>query len=453
MRLPSPFRRASFVWVVGSLCAGALLAVAALVGTTLGAGCGDDTRPPLPPSGDMAILFDAGDLADGGMSGDDGGDADAGDDAAVPIADGGMGMCRVEGAPVKLADDIVDRSVRLVDVAVSGSTFLVTWPDARGGVTDAFAYAWPSGAPAGTEVRLSDDFAPTRDVRITARSGGFTAAWIDTSAGSFELFTRALGPAGTPEGPARRITSNMLREDTPALARLVDGSVLAAWVESDGLGGAPVVRTVPLDATASPVGTPTTIAVPSRVPREPALGALGDGAALAWSEDGTVYLQPLTAAGAVTRSVERINTEANASGAPSLALGDTGGGVAFGVLVGGVRQEARMRTVARTGVPDGAEDILTRPPDPGGEPAIAPFATGYVAAYRISSGGTGSGTIRIAFATALGSFAGGLEVAATGSTLGSSPRVAVAPDGRILIVWMETDSTTATFRAARVVCG
>jgi hypothetical protein len=450
MRFPSRSGRDRSAWFVGSLLAGTALAGGAVcAGSLLGAGCGDDVRPPMPPR-DMAILFDAG---DGGTVGEDGGEGDAGGDGAVPIADGGMGVCRVEGAPLKLTEDVIDRSVRLVDVAVSGTTFLVTWPDARSAVTDAFAYVWPSGAASGTEVRLSDDFAPTRDLRVVGRAGGFTVAWIDTSAGSFELFTRAVSPAGTPEGPARRITNNALREDTPALARLVDGSVLTAWVESDGLGGAPVVRVVPLDAAASPVGTPVTVSVPSRVPRDPALGALGAGAALAWSEDGNVYLQPLSAMGALVGTAGRLNTEANALGAPSLALGDTGGGVAFGVLVGGARQEARMRTVARSGATDGPESILTPPPDPGGEPSLAPFATGYVAAYRTSSGGTGNGTIRLSFATALGEFAGDLEVAATGSTLGSSPRLAVAPDGRIVVVWMETDTATATFRAARVVCG
>ena len=108
-----------------------------------------------------------------------------------------------------------------------------------------------------------------------------------------------------------------------------------------------------------------------------------------------------------------------------------------------------MRTVDASGVPDGPEAILTPPPSRGTDPKIATFATGYAVAYRTNEG---SGSIRLAFATALGELSSTLEVATTASSLGSGPGLAVAPDGRMVLAWLETDTVTATVRAAKVVC-
>ena len=417
-------------------------AAVTLVAAVLAVGCGEERPPPAPPR-DMAITFDAG---DGGFI-----DGDAAvEDLGVPHADASVVTCHVEGEALTLATDVVDNSVRFADVAVSGPMFAVAWTDARSGVADAYVYAWPSGAPTGTEIRITDDFSPTRDVRIVPRADGFTVAWVDTTAGSFEVFARPLGSTGALESTAKQLTHNELREDSLSLASLAGGSTLAAWLESDGLGGPPIAYAVPLDSLANVVGTAEVATVPPRAPLDFSLTSLGTGAALAWTESGIVYLQPLTAAGAVLGDATVINTEGNASGTPALALGDSGGGVAFGALIAGARQEVRMRTVDAAGALVGPEAIVTPPPSTGSDPAIAPFAGGYVVASRTTAGASGS--VRISFATALGEFSSSLEVAATGSTLGSGPRLAIAADGRMLVAWMETDGTTATFRAARVVC-
>lgn len=429
MRLPFLLRRAP----IGSI-----------VGLLFVVGCGDDERPPSPNLRDMDITFDAG---DGGVIEMDGGDA--GEDAAMPPVDGGTGICRVEGEVLTIARDEVDRSVRAPEVALSGSTFAIVWSDARGGVPDAFVYAWPATAPSGTEVRLTDDFSPTRDVRITDRPDGFTVGWVDTTAGSFEIFARVLTAAGAIEEPMKRITNNMLREDTVALARLSDGTSLLAWTESDGLGGPLSARAVPLDARGSAVGMAAQAALPPRQPTAPRIGALGSGAALGWTEAGTVYLQRLSAAGEAMGDATSVNVEGNATTTPSFAIGDMGGGVAFGVLVAGARQEIRMRTVDAMGLPNGPEAILTPPPARGTDPSIAPFATGFAVAYRTNDDG---GFIRLAFATATGELSSTLDVAMTASTLGSGPSLVVGPDGRMVLAWLETDTVTATIRAARVVC-
>lgn len=418
----------------------ALLLAPALV---LAAGCEEERPPAPPPPADMMIRFDAGDA---GMS-----DTDAQvDDLGAPdpdAGDAGSGSCRVEGEVLTLATDTIDRGVRLVDVAVSGSTFVVAWTDARSSVADVYVYAWPAAEASGAEHRVTDDFALTRDAQLAARTGGFVVGWVDNSLGRYEVLARPLDGAGVPTGTAQRVTNNMLREDALRLTGLGGSGAMAAWIESDGLGGAATARAVPLDAAGAAIGTAAT-ADPRR-PNALALSRLGVGAALAWNEDGDVYLQALSSAGALSGTAGVINTEHNASGDVALALDDDGGAVAFGVRVAGARAEVRLRTVSATGAVDGPEAILTPSPATGADPAVAAYAGGYVVAYR--SADASSNAIRLAFATDMGEYAGSEDVAAT-TTAGGGPRVAVAADGRIVIAWLETDGTSAVVRAAKVIC-
>lgn len=393
----------------------------------------------------MMIRFDAGDA---GMGDTDAQVADLG--ALDPDAgDAGSGACRVEGEVLTLATDTIDRGVRLVDVAVSGSTFVVAWTDARGSVADLFVYAWPAADVSGAEHRVTDDFALTRDAQLAARTGGFVVGWVDNSLGRYEVLARPLDAAGVPTGTAQRVTNNVLREDALRLAGLGGSGTMAAWIESDGLGGAAVTRAVPLDAAGAAIGAAATATAAPRRPNALALSRLGVGAALAWNEDGDVYLQALSSTGALSGAAGVINTEHNASGNVALALDGDGGAVAFGVRVAGARAEVRIRTVRATGAIDGPEAILTPSPTTGADPAVAAYAGGYVVAYR--SADAGSNAIRLAFATSLGEYAGSEDVAAT-TAAGGGPRVAVSADGRIVIAWLETDGTSAVVRAAKVVC-
>jgi len=405
-------------------------------------GCGEDRPPAPPPPTDMMIRFDAG---DGGTITRD---AEA-DDLGAPDPDAGSGACRVEGEVLTLATDTIDRTVRLVDVAVSGSTFVVAWTDARGSVADLFVYAWPAADISGAEHRVTDDFALTRDAQLASRTGGFVVGWVDNTLGRYEVLARPLDAAGVPTGSAQRVTNNMLREDALRLTGLGGGGTMAAWIESDGLGGAAVTRAVPLDAAGAVIGAAATATAEPRRPNALALSRLGVGAALAWNEDGDVYLQALSSAGALSGTAGIINTENNASGDVALALDEDGGAVAFGVRVAGARAEVRLRTVSATGAVDGPEAILTPSPATGADPAVAAYAGGYVVAYR--SADPSSSAIRLAFATSLGEYAGSEDVAAT-TAAGGGPRVAVSADGRIVIAWLETDGTSALVRAAKVVC-
>jgi hypothetical protein len=409
-------------------------------------GCSGDDHPPPPPT-DGGIRFDSG---DGGPVERDGATDDGAIDADAATVDGGGGGCRLEGEVMKLATDEISHAVRLVDVAVSGAMFVVSWTDARSAIADAFVYALPVAGATGTEYRVTNDFVLTQDAQLAARADGFIIGWGDTTAGTYEVFARPLDASGAPAGPAVRVTNNLLREDSLRLTGLGGSTTMAAWVESDGLGGAATTRAVALDLSGAPTGSPRVAGPSTTDARSLALSRLGTGAALAWTESGTVYLQPLTSAGAMLGTAAPINTEANASSTPSLALDDTGGAVAFGVLIGGARDEVRLRTIGAAGATVGPETILTAPPATGGDPSIARYATGYAVAYRVSGTG-GIGMIRLAFATSAGEYAGSLDIAET-TTIGGAPRLAVAADGRILVAWMGGDATNVAVSAAKVVC-
>ena len=81
---------------------------------------------------------------------------------------------------------------------------------------------------------------------------------------------------------------------------------------------------------------------------------------------------------------------------------------------------------------------------------IAAYASGYAVAYRATAP-DGTSAIRVAFATATGEYSSSLDVAATTAT-GGAPHVAVAPDGRILVAWMDANAPSADVRAAKVIC-
>ena len=411
--------------------------------------CGDDHPPPPAPT-DMMITFDAGDGGGVDAGTDDGGPSAP--DATVPEDGGGGdgGHCHVEGVPLKLASDEIDHTVRLVDVAVSGSTFMVAWTDARSAVADAYVYAWPEAAATGAERRITDDFAQTRDVQLAARADGFIVGWIDNTLGSYEAFTVPVDLAGGTTTTPSRLTNNALREDSFRLTELASGGSLAAWLESDGAGGPTTARGNALDATGLPLAGPQTATTSPLQPTTLALSALGTGAALAWNHAGTVYLHPIDSSGAGAAAAVAINTEGNASGTPALALDETGGAVAFGALIAGARAELRIRTVGPTGATVGAESILTPSPATGAEPSVAAYASGYVVAYR-SSAADGTGTIQLAFATGAGELSSSLEVAGT-TAIGGAPRVAVAADGRLVVAWMMGSATSAAINAAKVSC-
>ena len=443
--MPSAAHSVLTALLAAPLLAGSLLAAPLLVASL--SGCGDDGHPPTAPA-DMSIYFDAG---DGGRirrdaSSDDGGPFDP--DAEV--VDGGVRGCHLEGEPLKLATDAIDHSVRLVDVALSGTTFVVAWTDARTAVDDLYVYGWPAAEASGTEHRVTEDYSLTRDAQLGARADGFMVSWVDNLTGSYELYARPLDAMGAPSGPAQRLTNNVLREDSPRVTGLGGPTTMVAWLESDGSGGPSVTYALPLDPTGAAVGTPATATAAPRSPSELTLSRLGTGAALAWNESGSVYLQPLTSAGAMIGLATPINTEANANGSAALALDETGGGVAFGVRVGGARPEIRMRTVGPTGATRGPEAILTPPPSTGADPTIVAYATGYVVAYRTSAA-DGTGMIRLVFATYNGEYSSSMDVAET-TAIGGAPRIAIAADGRMLIAWMSGDLTSAAVNAAKVVC-
>jgi hypothetical protein len=394
----------------------------------------------------MGIVFDLGDAGERP-------DAEAPDgatpDAGRPDAGGFPVTCRLEGEPLKLVSDIVDRDSRRADVLATAAGFAVAWTDATTAIGETYTYFLPLGAEAGTKHRVTEDVFRSREAAIGVLGSGLATVWIDNSTGTFELWSRPLGGDAAPTGAAQRLTNNALREDGPRLAALDGGSLLAAWVESDGVGGMAAVRVGPTGALA---GTATTVPGVSAVPAALALSPLGAGAALAWVDAGQVKLQPLGATGAVSGAARTINTEANASGAVALATRGAGGAVVFGARIGGARDEVRVRMVDAAGAPDGGERIVTSPPERGIDPGVAPYATGFAVAYRaLPEAGRAAPVVRLVLLDGLGNRVVATDLAETTAD-GGPVQVAVAADGRVAVTWATRASDATSVNLGVAVC-
>jgi hypothetical protein len=397
----------------------------------------------------MGIVLD---LGDGGERPDadepDGSASDGGrpDGSGFPVA------CRLEHPSIKLVSDVVDRNDRRADVVATPTGFAVAWTDARTAVAETYVYFLRLGAEAGTEHRLTEDAFLSRDAALGRLGEGLAALWIDNSTGTFELWARRLDATGTPETAVQRLTNNALREDGPRLAVLDDGTLLAAWIESDGLGGMPSVRLAVVGPTGALSGGTRAVPGITAAPASLALSPLGSGAALAWVEEGAVRLQVLGPTGAPTGAARTINVEGNASGAVGLATRGAGGAVIFGARIGGARDEVRVRMVDAAGAADGSERIVTPPPERGVDPGVAQYATGYAVAYRaLPEEGRATTVVRLVLLDGLGNRVVATDLADT-SAEGGPVQVAVAGDGRVAVTWATRMAEATTVNLGVVVC-
>lgn len=428
----------------------------AILVALVGSACGDDDRPP-PAGTDAGPRPDAG-PRDGGP--DTGPPPDTGlTPDAGPVM---LGTCTFDMTMdvFKLGDGSRDAE-RLIGLAASGDRFAVVWADSLLGVEDVYGQIIPpSGALGAPMPIVSDPFlagAPT----IISNATGWSVAWYDNSPGNYEVQTRAVGPDLGMPGPIQRVSTNMVRDDSPALAARPGGGSLLAWGEDDPVGMTRVIKTRPLGTLAMPGGMEMTASDPAHAAPFPVLTAHGDDVLLGYADTRPgmqhVYLRRLDMMGTPLGAALAVDSEGNTDGTLDIASGmregEASGAIVFGVIVGGSRHEVRWREILADGTPAGSERILTLAPEQGADPSITAFAGGWVVTYRVlADDGLTEPILRMALVDGAGAVLETVDLLPVAMN-GGRPTVRASDDGRTFaIAWADADGPRTDILAMRVRC-
>ncbi len=418
-------------------------------------GC-DNSPPP--------VLFDAGHhdagAHDGGARTDAGRDAatsDAGHrDAGRPDQDAGPPTCTIDPTHVwKIAHEDV-ASDRTVGLAAGGSAFGVVFTQAPAGGTtpEVHGLRLSSDGTLGTPQQITQPPGAKRPPTLAAVGTAWVASWVDNGSSTFEVRTRALASdlSVASGSTVHDITATATAlEDNPVLIESSSG-LLLAWVEDDMTALTRTARTRALDITGAPTADAQTASGDARTPGQLALGEIGSGPVLLWTEGsagaGEVYVQLLRSSGATSGTATPISTEANADGTIDAVLHPSGGAVVFGALVGGVRSEVRFRPLDTAGAPTSDERVLAT----GTDASIAAFAGGYAISYRAAASGTTPPEVHLLLVDAVGDVVDDIVVSQAAEH-GGRTTVRVSGDGQIAVAWADQAETGTNIQLAHIACG
>jgi len=381
----------------------------------------DDPPDPPPPRRDAGPPADAGGAMDGGGVDPDAGEGVDGGDAGEDFdggdfPDGGIPTCTaVEDDRHVLSTDPGGLG-RIVGMDAAHDSWGIVWHETREGVPDVFGVRLTATGP-GTVQRITDQLSRENTPSVMANGTEWIAAWVDNDESiSFEVRTQTLSSSLAPSGTRHRVTTtDALLEDSPTLINLSSGPFLF-YIEDDMVAGTRTAKALPLSLDGSAAGPPQTVSMDGQRPGQVALGELGAGPVVLWSEGigatQDLLLQGMTAAGARRGSPTTVTSESNADGTVDAALvPDLGGAVVFGVLVGGVRREVRFRAIDGDGAFSSDERSLLTPPATGTDASITRFAGGFAVAYR-GDDGSGSTSIRLLLVDVLGEVLADVPVSA-----------------------------------------
>ncbi len=367
------------------------------------------------------------------------------DDGNLVDTDGCMG-CRVRDFLVDTLEP-VGLSRPSVAMAPDGR-FVVVWntgwyladeSDLRARIYDSL------GMPAGEEFAIADEagrLADDVDVEMSP-SGGFVAAWRSTAPMNEDprISARAFGDSGSPICPEIPIGDGPYVED-PDVAVGPDGRLLIAW--SDGL-----IKVMAFDATCAALGPAVT--VNGHHGEAPEVSSTPDGRfVIVWEAPGAygdptgeIWGQRLHQGGTWDRGPFLI-AEAASYHAPEPRLAIRPGG---GIVVAWDDQQPEcdyLCIVGQAGEPDSwfpGDWLRLNEWDAGiqTEQAVAASAEGIFAAAWSSDDQdwSGMGVFVGLFGPDSGRAAG--EIRASWNNVGDqrNPDVAMAPDGRFVVVWNE----------------
>jgi hypothetical protein len=439
-------------------------------------GCSSGKEPykrATRPTHDAAVDFDAAAeagadaAADASSLGPDDADSDGAHDGSVgpqgdaePAADGGGSDSGKPGDPASCTVPSEDNSYATTVAFNDDSRFSMAIGTTGFGV----AYAGPdctirampvqaSGAFPSPAKALEDCATTIRELSLLHVADGWRVVWIDNSAGSAELQTMVLRDDMSERvGDLRtQLTTNTLREQRHALAKVGD-SALLAFIAMDPVTSKQRISTLLLDGASSAQDVIAESA--GHKPLNLALLQMGENdVALAWVEEQGapgVWLQRTDLKGASKGAPIKVSDVLSAGSTVDLAARDVGqgGALLYSLGVGGINQEVRFRRLDQTGALLGDESKVVGAPLQGRDASFARLGGGYVVAYRALPGGPiTSPEIRITFISKEGT----LQHDASGSLLsyklgeassgGGRLTVRVSNDGQVLVGFVDTTST------------
>lgn len=287
--------------------------------------------------------------------------------------------------------------------------------------------------------------------------------YTSTAAGKPDLYQLQLGD----DAPADVITGGLdsIAEYTVA-SRFGPNKNLIAYSKAYSVPSAP--RTISEVVTRRP-GLPENILFEQRPGTRVSALALAEfpaadelGGVLAWVVDvGSppgITLQPLDKAGDASGDSHELTQAVSGASTVSIAILPEGeddefaGAVVYSVAPDDLHAELRFRTLAHDGS-IGPEVSITKGNRNAHSPSIVPFLDGYVVAFRNVDGAATS--INVAFLHQSGNMAEFGERTLIGARPigeGGPPKVFVTNDGRISVVFTDTDDRTTTLRAVRAIC-
>jgi hypothetical protein len=435
-------------------------AVLLLLLTVVGApGCGEEPRG--------SVALDAGPRPEDAAQRDARKVDGAPDDAAEPVlADAGdaaqaSSECVVEGDPIALpVEESIERAwTAVLDGDVVHLAYAVTTCGAVGSASGTrldYRTMRSVGALSEATVLTPDLDGACRLVRspaLAAHGGVMSAYYTSNGEGSFELYERDVALARPAlrrsEDAVGAENSELLTEaygfgDTPLLTYVNQSSPGAATQlvsARPGLGETEIVglglaqRHVRLALGAAPSA---------------ALGGL-----LAWVSERTgafaIELQPLSIAGAPQGARATLSNAVGGLSDVALAARAGHAAVVYVVQTGSIA-ELRYREIDAAGRPSPREVKLTTANRSVSSSAIAAYANGYVVAFReLPLRSDMPGAMRLSFITKEGAIGGERRIsdAARGS---GAARVFVMNDGRLIVLWSDSEASGTMLRGLRLRC-
>jgi hypothetical protein len=451
------------------------------------AACGDGGKAPgfLPDDEDADVPPDDGDAGDASEELDAGTDAEASDSGTLDgeVSDAGD----VDGsAPVDAGDisecegDLLEFSAaratgRPLSAGISGNRVHLVYVVPSGGGTSANNVAQglryvpfdSTGDPLmGSDVANVgiDTYARTRDPALVVGPSKIELFYTSNAAGPYELFYMDLtGTAPT----ATRETTNSRNEYALAAGLFGEGAIVAYSNEPVGVtvGGALALQ-LP--------GMASTELVPEASGYHPAqiaftqVGSSGQrhGVAAFLSDASGkpgIFAIPVAGDGTADGALVTLTTQIGGASSVDLTRGKDGkGALIWTETPAGSIHQLRFRSIAEDGTIDSSVRALTTGNQDLRDISIAQYSGGYVVAYRRVGGVLGqAASIYLLFIDSEGNRSG-TRLVHTASLSGGGLKVLVANDGRLIVLWADTESvvnpttkqteTALKVRAARLNC-
>lgn len=305
-----------------------------------------------------------------------------------------------------------------------------------------------------------DSYAKTRDPALVVRGAALELFYTSNQDGAYELYRKDLA---TPDAAAVRETSNLDRNEFwPVAARLGDAAAVV-YSDEPAARGVPGALAFKFAGDAPAELTPESLGIRAS---QLAFAELGAGGAVGFVSDldgGVgIYLQGVSAEGAPIGELSTLTERIGGASSVDLARGRQGAAVVYTEVPSGTVHQLRFRKLDGEGQLTATARALTSANQDLRDVAIAAYSHGYVVAYRRLGGlASAAASIFLMFIDGDGNV-GGTRLVRAATSSGRGIDVLVANDGRLIVVWSDTETVTnpsnqrteteLRVRAARLLC-